>query len=891
MSVSQPTAAGLADALTRFTVARIEDLVAAQMPAFRVPAALAGHRVGPDVRADLVFTLGMLHDLGVEHVAGVPVPDAIRTVLRPIDGPGTHTFFSYRVAETLARFGAFEGNPLLEGLAESERLAVDQATDSGNWLVILDKGLLPRNYNAVLARCLWGRRRLGLEIDEARLDALLEGTRAILGENPLGALDDSNTRIARYDIYTADFALFTEPLAEALGPVWARGLESALSLVRRTLAPNGAAIPWGRSTGVLATCLTLELAGLAVARAATGAGESTDSADWLARAKLAYDDLEGWFEGGIIQAHAHRSPYAYRGPKRRLQMTLDVLGKLTDAALHLRHDASGDEASPRSMIFPPRDELVPLGERDGAHLWVHRSDQLAFLLPLVGATVTDYLPAPRAPGLFEVPVDSALASFVPVAWRGEKPFTSGMPPSSLEHGEARLEAAWDRFVPAGLFEWPEDAEVLEGRRRVRFRVTGRRLEAEEELEFPEDALPDAVTLQIPEAKGRPLAVAFEAEAEHATSCVPTEGLAENRSFWSELPRVHQLDLAPAPRLRFRWSVSPKLRVATTAHGEPYNRSLYDAIGDRVEESAFPFVHGRDLEKLPERLRDVDIVHVHWPEWTAPMRPALHRELLDRIHDAGVAVLWTQHNATPHRHEEHSQEIYEIWTAEVDGIIHHSEWGRAEMHRRYRYRGDVVERVIPHGHWGRLADETRATSREEAEAALGLAPCELRIGVVGAPRPGKETQQLMEAFAACDRPDMQLLVTCLAPDDRVPDDPRIHAFAYEHVARSLFNQRMAAMDLLAIPIREGHQLTTGVVADALATGLPALISEWPFLREVMGDAGIVYRDGELESLLQGLDRETVERAAAACRERRPRYAWSALAEPTLELLDALGTRKI
>ena len=49
-------------------------------------------------------------ELGVETVAGVPIRDAVRRLLRPIDGPATTTFYSYRVAESLLAFGpSFEG--------------------------------------------------------------------------------------------------------------------------------------------------------------------------------------------------------------------------------------------------------------------------------------------------------------------------------------------------------------------------------------------------------------------------------------------------------------------------------------------------------------------------------------------------------------------------------------------------------------------------------------------------------------------------------------------------------------------------------------------------------------------------------------------------------------
>ena len=73
--------------------------------------------------------------------------------------------------------------------------------------------------------------------------------------------------------------------------------------------------------------------------------------------------------------------------------------------------------------------------------------------------------------------------------------------------------------------------------------------------------------------------------------------------------------------------------------------------------------------------------------------------------------------------------------------------------------------------------------------MGLEPCALRIGIVGAPRREKQTGPFMEAFAATDRPDVQLLVLSL-DDEEVPD-VRITARPYDFVARDEYNRRLAA----------------------------------------------------------------------------------------------------
>jgi hypothetical protein len=52
----------------------------------------------------------------------------------------------------------------------------------------------------------------------------------------------------------------------------------------------------------------------------------------------------------------------------------------------------------------------------------------------------------------------------------------------------------------------------------------------------------------------------------------------------------------------------------------------------------------------------------------------------------------------------------------------------------------------------------------------------RLGLVGAPRAEKDVQLVLDAFHACGRDDLQLLVTCLSGEE-VPEDERITASAY------------------------------------------------------------------------------------------------------------------
>lgn len=883
--------AELGSAIAAFTREQLERLVARHLPGFRVPGTFGGYPAGQDVRADLVYTLGHLDACGAGRVCDTDAGEAIARVLAPIDGGATHTFASYRVAETLARGGPFDGNPLLRELAPAQRQAIALACDSTAWCALLEQGKLPANYAAVLLRCEVARRRLGLEVATDTFATLLERTERLVTRSAQGWHDDSPLGAGRYDIYTADLYLFLEPLlavpdvAARLAAPWRRGVDSVLDLVASCGARNGAAFPWGRSTGALALCLTAELGALTVAD-----GLSDDAGFWLGRTEHAFAACAGWLEDGLVSAHRHRSPYAYRGPHRRLQMSLDVLGKLAWAAGRLLRAGDDDVALPGdTALFPAHDRLIGFAAAPRAALWTHRSRGIAFVLPFVGCTLNDYLPAPQSPGLLEVPVEIELPAGVPFAVRGGTTFVPGGPPATLAHGPGRIEASWTRWPRVGAWDCTDATPALTATRAVTFAVDGATLRAHERLRF--DDLPDAVGLQIAEPAGRRLRVAFASATPHATDVVETGGVKEYRSFWSELARVHQIDLAPSREIDLEWSVAPVLRVASTAKGHHYDRCLYEPLQGAVEERQFPFAAFTDPERGRAAARAADVLHMHWPEWTSH-DPAAHRAVVALLREERVRIVWTQHNLVPHSRDPALPELYATWAAAADGVIHHSRAGEALARERYRFRPDALHAVVPHPHFGHLMTPRTRDARRSTEEELGLLPCAIRLGVIGAPRPEKDVQLVLDAFAACPRDDLGLLVLSLG-GERVPHDPRITALPYEMVAREVYDRRLAAIDVLVFPIVPGELLTSGVVGDAIGAGLPALISDWPFLAETLREAGIPFgatRD-DLTRCLAGLTPARLAEAAAASAALRAVTSREEVATQTLAFLEQVGSAKL
>lgn len=876
------SAGELAERLTVFTVDTLESAQRQHLPQWRIPRTFAGHLVGADVRADVCFTIHQLARAGVTTLSGEPVDAVLTRLLAEVDGASTHTFFSYRIAESLLRHGRFAGNPLLAELSEEQVAEVTLAVDSSDWLELLDAEVLPRNYAGVLSRCELGRVELGLAPDSSRLDQLVDRVGKVLSENARRALDDSNDRVGRYDIYTADVWLFTEPLASRLGPVWQEGFAGALDLVRAVGSRDGSAVPWGRSTGHLAAALTLELAALALSEGHAGDHAGT----WLRRAvDAAITLMDGFDPDGLSTAHRFRSQDSYRGPARRLQLTFDLLGKVAWAAGALARAPGDLQAATTAEAYPSGDQWIGFEDHRPAGVWAHRSPGADFVVPYVGTTRSHYLPAPFQPGTWEVPVDCDLPTWTPLVVSGAKRFTAGGVPAAVDHRPGRVTARWDGFARSGRgLDGEEPAPLLAGSRNAELSVERRTLVLRDHLRFEHP--PDAVSLAIPEVAGRPLRVEWSSDADHLATTVTVGGLAEWRSSWSEIERVHQVDLSPSTELRYTARVTPLMRAASTAFGHHYHQSLYRAMTERVVGSGSPV--GWDQVSDPG-FRHLDLLHLHWPEWLAFDDLAAHRAIIAELRHHDVPIVWTAHNLTPHE-KRHGvfEPIYAAWAAAADAAIHHSRWGEQLMRNRYGFAADTRHEVIAHGHFGAMWTRAGRPDRAEAERRLGLQPCGLRIGIVGAPRAEKQVQQMLDAVTTCRRTDVELVCWSLDGHETVPADPRIAiAERYTLVDRGVYATRLAACDVLGLVFDpDGEMLATGAAADAIGLGLPALRSEWGYLVEYLAGAGLAagHTAESIAAAIDALTPAVLAAASAAAGARRVELEWVGLAQQTADLFE-------
>jgi glycosyltransferase involved in cell wall biosynthesis len=886
------TPASVADAITQFAAERTEAAVARFLPRFVIPAIFCGHRrPGFSEAPDLIFLLGHLHRLGVEKINGTPIREAIVKLLRCVDGPATTTFYSYRVAETLLAFGPFDGNPLLADFTDAERENIRIATDSTEIYQPETDTLtryLANNFWAVLARCEFARQQLGLLDDDTILKKSIGHLEKWLFQNPLGFFDDGPKANGRYDIYSGDVHLFSEPLWHLMD---AKKLDANLrqhvQLLEKIGMENGAAHVYGRSIGALSICLMMEMTATALER-----GIATDPARSLRLLMNSLDRFRGWIEDDLVNAHRYGDTEGYRGIQRVLQMTFDCLGKLCYAAEKLRHAKVTPAPAQAGPLFPAIDEFINYDTRH-AGVWIFRNDHFAFQFPVVSGHNADYAPWFHDVGLLENPVDSLMYCGVPRIIKGGQEYTVGGLPTKLEKTANGLTFTHEGFPCVS----DENAPPLVGRRRTIYRVDGDTIHWVEHLTF--DEAPDSISYCIPE-KERPLRVALRTEQPAHQDIVAIAGMAQWRSAWGGFQNLHQIQITPAKEIRCTFEITPKIRVRDVpATDHDYMALLF---GNMPKDFVIEKKWDQDIGMQPVAMSTgVDVIHVSWPEhlFGNPPPPeqerfdARYMKFLDDLSRRDVHVVWTMHNRRPHHwSEERGRKLYEAWARIADGVIHHSEWGMNLIRAELPFRADAKHAIIPHGHFGDRRIRTR--TRAEIEQSLGLPPCRMRFGAVGRWQKEKQIELVMEAFTRAARPDQQFVVSAYQPGAPKPSDPRIIFLPRDgYLPREQFSEYMLLCDALVTAHVGGRSyLTSGIVADAVGEGIPLLVPRWEFFTEMLGDSAF-YHDGTVDSLaalFASITEADMERGKAMTRALQPKFAWPALSGKTVALYRSLPRKR-
>jgi glycosyltransferase involved in cell wall biosynthesis len=173
---------------------------------------------------------------------------------------------------------------------------------------------------------------------------------------------------------------------------------------------------------------------------------------------------------------------------------------------------------------------------------------------------------------------------------------------------------------------------------------------------------------------------------------------------------------------------------------------------------------------------------------------------------------------------------------------------------------------------------------------------LTIGFVGRMLPGKGLNVLAAALEKLKSEEWRLLV--------VGDGSECKEFEQRLTAAGFSNRAVFTgainfdlvpayfhqMDMLVLPTETTKRMREQfgrVLVEAMASGIPVIGSTCGAIPEVIGDAGLVFREGDADALAGELrrmlsDEDLRERLVVAGLERVKRYSWERVAEKTYEL---------
>lgn len=187
---------------------------------------------------------------------------------------------------------------------------------------------------------------------------------------------------------------------------------------------------------------------------------------------------------------------------------------------------------------------------------------------------------------------------------------------------------------------------------------------------------------------------------------------------------------------------------------------------------------------------------------------------------------------------------------------------------------------------------RAATRKRSSELSGP----LTIGFVGRMLPGKGLNVLADALAKLDAEDWRLLVVGEG-SEREEFERQLTEAGLRNRAEftgainfALVPAYFHQLDVLVIPTETTKRIREQfgrVIVEAMASGVPVIGSTCGAIPEVIGDAGLIFPEGDADALAEALrrmlaDEDLRERLSLAGQVRVEQYSWQRVAEKTYEL---------
>ncbi|MEJ2210639.1 MAG: glycosyltransferase family 4 protein [Anaerolineae bacterium] len=337
---------------------------------------------------------------------------------------------------------------------------------------------------------------------------------------------------------------------------------------------------------------------------------------------------------------------------------------------------------------------------------------------------------------------------------------------------------------------------------------------------------------------------------------------------------------------------------TVAHLPVYHNPYQHLLTAELEGLG---VHVEHLDGMPSaawlwRNRGrVQVLHLHWlyglymQRLLTPVRVPIFVARFELARRLGYRYVWTVHNLLPHRQPfpPLHRMVRRLVMRRASAVIAHCEYGRREILRLFPTDAPVY--VVPHGNYAGVHPESG--TRDEARAALGLAPGSFVYALLGNLSPYKGVESFVAAFQAGAGPDD---VALIAGRNRAPAlVARLEAMAAEDarlrvrvgfVPDEEMGRYLQAADAAVFCFRE--VLTSGSVILAMTYGLPVVAPARGCLPELVTPAaGLLYDPDDAAALGRALgDVKTMDTARMGAEARRiaAGLRWDDVARRTAEI---------
>jgi beta-1,4-mannosyltransferase len=316
-------------------------------------------------------------------------------------------------------------------------------------------------------------------------------------------------------------------------------------------------------------------------------------------------------------------------------------------------------------------------------------------------------------------------------------------------------------------------------------------------------------------------------------------------------------MAATSDTRPRLIAFPKERV-------PYNVCLY-AAAERLD---IPVVEGMWAGRwLLANVRRGDFLHIHWPSFLyfreefpdrTPAGIARFITFVYMLKMRGARIIWTVHNLYPH---DGGRDVLEhrigrrVMARVADFVLAHGPTAADLVAKEFGITRSKIH-VVKHGHWMDFHANTMSSC--EAREALHIAPDDFVYSFVGACKPYKNLEFLIETFAQLDDKSILVIAGRFQSDEyRARIESLLEGlprdrwrFAPRFVPNDEVQRYVLAANALVLPYTE--ILTSGAAMLGLSFGRPIIAPDAGGLKDTIGpEYGILYDRTEPGQLLCAL----------------------------------------